>query len=83
MISRAYCRVARQTRERGFTNIVQDNYLPAKIVGRCDCHKVVFFKSGLIIQATALSMDDAVKVCEIECGAIVSTYQWGDLKYHG
>ena len=76
MISSAYCRVTRQTRERGFTNIVQDNYLPAKIVGRCDCHKVVFFKSGLIIQATALSMDDAVKVCELECGEIVEAGLW-------
>jgi hypothetical protein len=73
MISRASYRVTRQTRELGFTNIVQDNYLPAKIAGRCDCHKVVFFKSGEIIQATALSMEDAAKVCELECGAIVST----------
>ena len=72
MISRAYCRVTRQTREGGFTNIVQDNYLPAKIAGRNDCHKVVFFKFGEVIQATALSMEDAVNICETECGTIVS-----------
>lgn len=74
MKSRASYRVTRQTRELGFTNIVQDNYLPAKIAQRNDCHKVVFFKSGQIIQATALSMEEAVNICESECGAIVNTY---------
>ena len=82
MSSHAWYRVTRQIRERGDTNIVHDYYLPARKVGRYDCHTVVFIKLGEVIQATALSIEDAFKVCESECGAVVSTYKWGDSKYH-
>lgn len=72
MYNSASYRVLRQTREQGFTNIVKDNYQPAKISGRNDCHMVVLFISGEIIQAVAFTWEDAVAICELACGLIIS-----------
>lgn len=75
MYNTAYYRVLRQTRERGFTNIVKDNYQPAKVSGRNDCHRVVLFIAGVIIQAVAFTWKDALALCEAACGVIVSEEQ--------